>query len=62
MKPVIPTGLRDDLTRCQRATSAKWARIIGELTEPNPGMADVLADLEADDDLRAKFEIELLNS
>jgi hypothetical protein len=26
----------------------------------NPGIADLLTDLEADDDLRARFEIELL--
>ena len=55
-------------TRCSRrpapppfATSAERARIISELTERNPGTADLLMELEADADLRARFEIELLN-
>jgi len=26
----------------------------------NPGIGELMADLEADDDLRARFEIELL--
>jgi hypothetical protein len=55
---MIPTQLRDDLIRYLLATSVERARFIGELTERNPGMADVLA--EGDDDLGAKFEIELL--
>ncbi len=42
------------------ATSAERGSVIGELTERNPGMADVLMELEADDDLRARFEMELL--
>lgn len=58
---VIPLEFSDDLIRYLLATSAERARIIGELTERNPGMADLLADLEADDDLRAKLEIELLS-
>lgn len=58
---VIPLEFSDDLIRYLLATSAERARIIGELTEWNPGMADLLADLEADDDLRAKLEIELLS-
>ena len=52
--------MRDDLIRYLFASSHERARIIGELTERNPGMADLRADLEADDDLRARFEIELL--
>jgi len=45
------------------ATSEERARLIGELTHRNPGMADLaLADLEADDGLRARFEIELLRN
>ena len=32
-----------------------------QLIERNPGIADLLIDLEADDDLRAKLEIELLS-
>jgi hypothetical protein len=27
----------------------------------NPGIGELLADLEADDDLRARFEMELLS-
>lgn len=41
-------------------TSAERARVIGELIERNRQMADLLMDLEADDDLRTRFEIELL--
>jgi len=35
-------------------------RIIAELLVRNPGVGDLLADLEADDDLRARFELEPL--
>jgi hypothetical protein len=48
------------LLRYLLSTSAERARIIGELTERNPDMAELLMELEADDDLRARFEIELL--
>ena len=41
-------------------TSPDRARLIAELIERNPGIADLLMDLEADDDLRAGLEIELL--
>ena len=56
----IPEPLRRDLLRYLGGTSEERARLIGELTWRNPAMADLLADLEADDDLRARFEIELL--
>ena len=36
------------------------APIIGELTARNPGMADLLIELEEDDELRARFDLELL--
>ena len=36
------------------------ARLIAELTARNPGIAELLMDLESDDDVRAKLEIELL--
>ena len=52
--------LRHEVLRYLGATSQDRARLIGELTERNPGMADLLLDLEADDDLRTRFEIELL--
>jgi hypothetical protein len=58
----IPEPLRRDLLRYLAATSAERARLIGELVERNPGMADVLADLEADEDLPARFEIELIRA
>jgi hypothetical protein len=54
--------LRRELLSYLGATSEERARLIGELTRRNPGMADLLADLEADDTLRARFEIELLPS
>jgi hypothetical protein len=34
--------------------------VIGELTTRNPGIAELLMDLEADDDLRARVELELI--
>lgn len=37
------------------------ARIVGELTERNPEMAELLTEFEADDDLRARFEMVLLS-
>ena len=51
-------GLRDALGYLM-ATSVERARIIGELTTRNPAIADLLTDLEADDDLRARFEMDL---
>ena len=57
----IPGALRDDLISYLLATSNDRARIVGELSARNPGMADLLIDLEANDDLRAKLEIELLS-
>jgi hypothetical protein len=42
-------------------TSPDRARLIAELTARNPGIADLLMDLEAEDDLRAKLETELLS-
>jgi hypothetical protein len=56
----LPEPLRRDLLRYLARTSEERARLIGELTLRNPGIADLLTDLEADDDLRARFEIELL--
>jgi hypothetical protein len=37
-------------------------RIISELVERNPGMGRLLMDLEADDALRARLEVELLRA
>jgi hypothetical protein len=52
--------LRDGLVTYRFATSADRARIIGELATRSPGMADLLVEIEADDDLRAQLEIALL--
>jgi hypothetical protein len=57
----VPEPLRKDLLRYLLSTSAERARIIGELIERNPGMAKILMEFEADDDLRS-FEIELLRA
>ena len=57
----IPPALRDDLLVYLMCTSPDRARLIAELTARNPGIADLLMDLEADDDLRARLEIELLS-
>ena len=60
MEGTAPAGLeRDDLIHYLFATMVERARIIGELMERNPGMADLLVDLEADPDLRGRFEMEL---
>lgn len=52
--------LRRDLLRYLAATSEERARLIGELVERKPGVSSLLMDLEADEDLRMRFEIELL--
>ena len=56
----ISPALRDDLLAYLLCTSPDRARLIGELTARNPGIADLLMDL-GEDDLRAKLEIELLS-
>jgi hypothetical protein len=53
-------ALRDDLITYLLCDSPDRARLISELLVRNPGMGDLLAELEADDDLRAKLEMELL--
>jgi hypothetical protein len=60
VKPAVPPELRLDLLRYLAATSEERARLIGELGHRDPGMADVLMDLETDDQLRSRFEAELL--
>jgi hypothetical protein len=40
--------------------AAERARIIGQLHNRGSGLAEVLADLEADDDLRLQLELDLL--
>ena len=58
----LAPALREDLTRYLLATSAERARIIAELGEGGKvGMMSLLMDLEADDDLRARLEVALLN-
>jgi hypothetical protein len=44
------------------ATSEERARLIGDHVWRNPAMADLLVDLEADEDLSARVEIELLRA
>jgi hypothetical protein len=57
----IPPALRDDLISYLLCTSPDRARIIADLIQRNPGMGELLMDLEADDNLRARFEMELLD-
>ena len=57
----ISPALRDDLLAYLLSTSPDRARLIAELTARNPGIADLLMDLESDDNLRAKLEMELLS-
>ena len=56
----ISGPLRRELLDYLLAPSAERARIVGALYEKRPEMADLLAELEADEDLRARFEIALL--
>jgi hypothetical protein len=58
----LPERLRRELLSYLSATSEERARLIGELTQRNPGMADLLADLEANDTPRDRFELEVLRS
>jgi len=57
----IPPALRDDLIAYLLCDSPDRARLIAELLQRNPGMGDLLAALEADDDLRTRLEVALLN-
>lgn len=57
----LPDPLRRELLDYVLGTSSERARMIAKLSERNPGMADLLMDLEADDELRARLEIDLLN-
>jgi hypothetical protein len=58
----LSEDLRREILEHIHATSGERARRIGEFAWRNPAMADLLIDLEAHDDLRAQFEIELLRS
>jgi hypothetical protein len=58
----LPEPLRRELLYYLSVSSEQRARLIGELTRRNPGMANLLVDLEANDDLRTRFEIDLLRS
>ena len=58
----LPESMRRELLSYLSATSEERARLIGELTQRNPGMADLLADPEANDTLRDRLELELLRS
>lgn len=57
----IQGPLRDDLITYLLATSQERAQIIGDLMWRNRRMADLLIVLESDDDLRTRFEMELLH-
>jgi hypothetical protein len=55
-------GFRRELLRYLASTSEERARLIGELSSRKPAIADLVVDLEADDDLRSRFEMQLLRS
>jgi hypothetical protein len=55
--PELPAGM---MLAYLLAPSVERARILGVLYEKRPEMADLLAELEADEDLRARFEMALL--
>ena len=56
----IPEEARQQLLDYLMSTSAERAHMIAELGRLKPGSADLLMELEADD-LRTRFEMELLN-
>jgi hypothetical protein len=58
----LSSTLRDHLLTYLVCTSPDRARLIAELLVRNPGMGEILADLEADDDLRARLEVKLLGA
>ena len=58
----VGAWLRDDRLTYLFCTSPDRARVTAELLVRNPGMGELLADLEADDDLRARFERALLTA
>jgi hypothetical protein len=60
----LPEGIRRELLRVLFSTSQERARVIARLFAhaQTRALADLLADLEGDEDLRARVEIELLHS
>ncbi len=56
----LSPGLRRELLRYLGKNSEERAHVIAELAKRKPVLADVMMDLETDDDLRARFEIHLL--
>jgi hypothetical protein len=56
----IPPALRDDLIAYLLCDSPDRARLISELVVRNPGISELLMDLEADDQLRTRLEMALL--
>lgn len=55
----IPGSRRRDLLRYSQASSAERARLLEDLFERNPGVADIVADLEAYEELRWRYEVAL---
>jgi hypothetical protein len=60
--PELPAEIRRNLLRYLKATSAERARIIARLHERGSDLAEVLTDLEADDDLRLQLELDLIQT
>jgi hypothetical protein len=56
----IPSSMRDDLIAYLMCDSPDRPRLIAEMLVRNPGMGDLLAALETDDDLRLRLETSLL--
>lgn len=57
----LPDPLRRELLEYLLGTSSERATMIAKLSERNPDMTDLLMDLEADDELRTRLEMDLLN-
>ena len=57
----IPPALRDDPIAFLLCDPADRARLIADLLKRNPWMGDLLAELEAGDDLRTRLEMKLLD-
>ena len=58
----LPSALRDDLIALLLCDSADTCSADRRLAPTEPGNGHLMADLEVDDDLRARFDMELLRT
>ena len=56
----LPPELRTELRGYLAATAEERAQVIHRIFPLNEALGDILIDLEANDDLRTQFELQLL--